>query len=202
MYCDGSVNGNKVGCGVIVREYYDNDVSVDELISKRIEDNTSSMAAELHAILEGLKVVVCKSKNVFVFVDSQSALFALNSKTPTNVDVVLDCKRLVCQLTERGLFVKFFWIPSHIGIILNEAADDLAKQATQRPTIDIESIMSLSRIKKGIRQRRTVWEVENAVRILEEGSSSMRHYLFVSENTHITYGKALSKLDTFNMRLS
>ena len=201
MYCDGSVNGNKVGCGVIIREFYDNDISVDEMICKRIEDSHSSTTAELHAILEGLKVVVRKRKNVFVFVDSQSALLALNSKTPANNDVVFHCKNLVCQLKEKGFFVKLFWIPSHIGISLNEAADNLAKQAAQRPTVDIDSVISLSRIKKGIKYRQNIWEAENAVRILEDGSASMNHYLFVSENTHIKYGKALSKVDTLNMRI-
>ena len=58
-------------------------------------------------------------------------------------------------------------LKSHIGISLNEAADDLAKESTQKPFVDNESNMSLSRIKKGIRQRRNILESENAIRILE-----------------------------------
>ena len=201
MYCDGSVVGNKVGCGVVIREFFEDDVYTDDFISKRVEDNSSSTAAELHAILEGLKVAALKLKNLFVFVDSQSALFALNSKLPTNNDLVMNCKMIVCQLKEKGISVQFFWIPSHIGISLNEVADDLAKKATDRLFVDTESQMSLNRIKKGIKQIRNLWDSELAIRILEEGSASMDHYLFVCENTHITYGKTKSKIDTLNMRL-
>ena len=124
------------------------------------------------------------------------ALFALNSKTPTNDGVVIHCKMLVFKFKEKGLSVKFFWIPSHIGISLYETADDLAKEATKRPFVDIDNNMSLSRIKKGMRKSRNIFEAENAFKILEEGSASMRHYLYVSQNTHITYGKNLSKIDT------
>ena len=53
MYCDGSVIGNKVGCGIVIREFFEDDISTHDFISKRIEDNASSTAAELHAILEG-----------------------------------------------------------------------------------------------------------------------------------------------------
>ncbi|XP_066990860.1 uncharacterized protein [Macrobrachium rosenbergii] len=135
--CDGSVNGHKAGCGAVVREYYENDVSVDEMMPKRMEDETSSTVAELHAIHEGLKVVVNKMKDMFVFVDSQSALLTLNSKTPTSCEVVALCKGLVCRLQEKGIIIKFFWVPSHTGISLNEVADNLAKEATRKPYIDI-----------------------------------------------------------------
>ncbi|XP_068234203.1 uncharacterized protein [Palaemon carinicauda] len=186
IYCDGSVNGNKAGCGVVVREYYENDVSVDEMMSKRIEDETSSTVAELHAIHEGLKMVVNKTKDIFVFVDSQSALLALNSKTSTKSEVVVLCKGLVCRLQEKGITVKFYWVPSHIGISLNEVADNLAKEATRKPDIDIETSMSLNRIKRGMRIKQEVWGTEKALKILEEGSVSMRHYLLVTENTNVT----------------
>ncbi|XP_064082977.1 uncharacterized protein LOC135198990 [Macrobrachium nipponense] len=201
IYCDGSVNGNKAGCGVVVREYYENDISVDATLSKRLEDETSSTAAELHAIHEGLKMVVNKIKDIFVFVDSQSALLALNSKTPSSSEVVVLCKGLVCRLQEKGLNVKFFWVPSHIGILLNEVADNLAKEATRKPSIDIETSMSLNRIKRGMRIKREVWGTEKAIKVLEEGRVSMGHYLFVTENTKVTYGKVLSKVDTFVMRM-
>ncbi|XP_068229356.1 uncharacterized protein [Palaemon carinicauda] len=156
MYCDGSVNGVRVGCGVIVREYYEENVSVDEIMSKRIEDRTSTTAAELHAIHEGLKLVKNKRKDVFVFVDCQSALLALNSKSPVDIDLANGCKELVCAMERNGNFLNFFWVPSHAGIDLNEVADKLAKDATNKEDVDIESTVSLNRVKKGMRLKRCV----------------------------------------------
>ena len=95
----------------------------------------------------------------------------------------------------------FFWIPSHIGIRLNELADSLAKEATNKTAFDVESNISISRIKKRVVFKRKEWETENARKIIENGSESLEHYLYVLENTNVTYGKALSKADTMTMRL-
>ena len=58
VYCDGSVQGRRVGCGVVIREFSHDEQYCDHMISKRIEDNASIMVAELSAIYEGLSYVV------------------------------------------------------------------------------------------------------------------------------------------------
>ena len=84
---------------------------------------------------------------------------------------------------------------------MNDVADRLAREATSKTTIDIETTMSLSRIKKGLKNIQSRWEAENIQLIIDNGSESMNHYSYVAENTNVTYGKALSKVDTLVMRL-
>ena len=201
VYCDGSVNGAKVGCGVVIREYFSDGISGDEMISKRIEDNSSCTTAELIAIYEGLNVVVNKRKDIYVFSDSQSALYSLNTNICANKDVVMQCKDLVSKIQTNGNSAFFFWIPSHVGIRLNEMADSLAKEATETTAVDVESTLSISRIKKRMVFKRKEWEFENVQKIIENGSESLEHYLYVLENTNVTYGKSLTKVDTMTMRL-
>ncbi|XP_064098234.1 uncharacterized protein LOC135209511 [Macrobrachium nipponense] len=155
MYCDGSVNGIKVGCRVVIRECYENDVSTDETLYKRIGDKTSTTAAELHVIYEESTFVVNKMKDVFVFVDCQSALLALNSRYPVGQGISKG-KELVYATEDQRYFVKFFWVPSHVGIHLNEMADSLAKDTTNKQNIDTGSTMTLSRIKEGLRIKRSL----------------------------------------------
>lgn len=201
IFCDGSVNGGRVGCGIVIREYFLDGISVDEMISKRIEDNCSTTTAELIAIYEGLNVVANKRKDIYIFSDSQGALYSLNSSVCANKDVVMRCKDVVSKMQTHGNSAFFFWIPSHIGIRLNEQADSLAKEATDKTAIDIESNISISRIKKIMFSKRREWETENIRKIIENGSESLVHYLYVLENTNVTYGKSLSKVDTMIMRL-
>ncbi|XP_066952515.1 uncharacterized protein [Macrobrachium rosenbergii] len=201
IYCDGSVSGVRVGCGIVIREYFLDGISIDEIISKRVEDNCSSTTAELIAMYEGLNAVVDKRKDIYVFSDSQGALYSLNSSVCANQDMVMQCRDIVSKVQTHGNSTFFFWIPSHTGIRLNELADSLAKEATNKAAIDTENDISTSRIKKRMIFKRNEWETENIRNIIENGSESLEHYLYVLENTNVTYGKALSKVDTMTMRL-
>ena len=72
---------------------------------------------------------------------------SLNSVNPVNKALVAHCKAIVFQLKDVGCTVQFMWIPSHVGICLNETADKLAKQALNKTSIDSEASLCLSRIK-------------------------------------------------------
>ena len=150
VYCDGSKKEDKVGCGVLIKDYYGE--NCDKSIHKRIEDNTSIEEAELHGIHEALKVVANKKRNVYVFVDSQSALSYLqplkeknqqqiekNGKKKMYVQIVENCKKLIGKIQAEGLFVKFYWVPSHVELPNHEYADYLAVQGRERSVIDIGS---------------------------------------------------------------
>ncbi|XP_066959236.1 uncharacterized protein [Macrobrachium rosenbergii] len=91
-YCDGSVTGSRAGLGVVIREYFEFGISTEERISKRIGDHSSSTTAELFAIYECLKFGINKGKSIIGFVDSQSALLALNAKVPSDDGIVTKCK--------------------------------------------------------------------------------------------------------------
>lgn len=57
-----------------------------------------------------------KNKDVLVFVDRQSALYALKSTSSVNGDLVPQCKTTIHHLQAVGTTVKFMRIPSHTGI--------------------------------------------------------------------------------------
>jgi len=201
MYCDGSVSGTKAGCGAVIREYFEEGVCIDEHISKRLGDFSSTTTAELQAIYEGLLVASLKGKDIYVFVDSQSALFSLNSVDSVNGALVSQCKAIIFQLKDTGHIVQFMWIPSHIGICLNETADKLAKEALNKNSIDSEATMSFRRVKGVLTSRRRQWDYENIVKIIDSGSESMRHYVTVYNNTNVCYGRTSTRVDTVIMRL-
>ena len=73
----------------------------------------------------------------------------------------MKCKSLIYKLISFGCSVKFTWIPSHIGINLNELADRLAKNGVNKDDIDEAVSMSMGKIKGMIRSKRQEWENEN-----------------------------------------
>ena len=179
MYCDGSVSGDKAGCGAVIREYFEETVCTDDHLSKRLGDFSSTTTAELQAIYEGLLIASLKGKDIYVFVDSQSALLSLNSVHNVNDALVSKCKAIIFELKNAGHIVQFMWIPSHIGICLNETADKLAKEALNKDPTDSEITMSFSRVKGVLASRRRQWDYEHIVKIMDSGSESMKHYVTV-----------------------
>ncbi|KAK3875587.1 hypothetical protein Pcinc_019546 [Petrolisthes cinctipes] len=143
VYCDGSImEDGKAGCGVLVIDS-GKDMNVESEYIYRMADNVSSTQAELCAILFGLREVRDGMGDVCFFVDSQSAMESLNSKNPVYEEVVNQCKGLIEELKENGRNTKFMWIPSHIGLINNERADELAKKGTEIENKDMDCIMTL-----------------------------------------------------------
>ena len=69
MFCDGSVTGNRAGSGVVIREFFEYGISVEERISKRIADKSLGFTAELYAIYVGLNYALAKKKRMFGFND-------------------------------------------------------------------------------------------------------------------------------------
>ena len=201
MYCDGSVTKNRAGCGIVIREFFEYGISVEEKISKRIDSRCSSTTAELYAIYVGLQHAFVKKKTVFAFVDSQSALLALNSRMPVDDDLIMKCKKCIHDIKSNGCDVSFMWIPSHCGIYMNDLADDLAKKGCEKDTVEYNCNLNIKRIKSEMAKLRQQWELDAARKILNNGSSSLRHYDRVMNYTNFVYGKASVKYDTFVMRL-
>ncbi|XP_069168138.1 uncharacterized protein [Procambarus clarkii] len=201
VYCDGSVvEDGRAGCGVLIREYTEFG-TVDRKIELRLSNYISSTQAELQAILACLEEVRHDDKNVFVFVDSRGALESLNSRNPVFMSIVEDCKRRIAEIQLKGHSVKFMWIPSHVGIVLNEVADDLAKRATSKPQIDIECEFTMRQIRSKIRNIQAQAGVERRG-IMYERSLTMQHYMYASQNTLFTYGKRRNAWsDSVYMRL-
>ena len=97
------------------------------LFTCRLPDDSSIHTAELRAILLALKpVYYSKGKSFLILSDSLSSLqsiFNLKYDHPAIVQI-LD---LYPEMTRDGREIVFIWVPSHVGIRGNSAADSAAK---------------------------------------------------------------------------
>ena len=96
--------------------------------------NHTSFDGELRAIATALNELICRSSSfakVVILSDSQAAISSIGNyiQPPIN-NYVLDSRRIIKSLTQLNKAVALQWIPAHCGITGNEAADFLAKKAT------------------------------------------------------------------------
>jgi len=90
---------------------------------------TSIFTAELYAILQALYFIQKdRSTKYVIFTDSLSSLQALNIFNQDN-RLVRRIIKVVKSLHDIGRILMFCWIPSHVGLAGNEAADITAKHA-------------------------------------------------------------------------
>ena len=120
IYTDGSKSDAGIGYGV----------SSDRFNQKGALPNIATIfTAELYGILAAVeKIVTMKHTNFTIFSDSKSALQALGVFNPTN-PLVLKILQWIYVNNNRGIQIKFCWVPAHVNIAGNERADQLAKSA-------------------------------------------------------------------------
>ena len=103
------------------------------MFSCRIADNASVFTAETHAILLALQVIEGSERSKFIiFSDSYSCLQAISSVKWQN-PAILNILETYEKLHKQRKDVRFCWIPSHMGISGNDAADAAAKSALNNP---------------------------------------------------------------------
>ena len=131
IYTDGSkTTDGKVGSAFCVPS-----LGVEQSI--RISDDLTVYTAELIAIKYALMWIKTAPVNRYViFSDSLSALQSLEAgrcaSRPNTLQQIIEVLSDVNQRSE----VVMAWVPSHVGIKGNERADQLAKNATEKLTID------------------------------------------------------------------
>ena len=127
-FTDGSKTNHGTGSGYIIRS---TNLSKDG--RKTLDDLSSVFQAEIMAISETADWLISEEtrwKNVTIYSDSQAALKALQGYRFTS-NLTLECSNKLSKLA-RVNRVSLQWIPSHTGYEGNEAADALAKEATER----------------------------------------------------------------------
>ncbi|XP_023231050.1 uncharacterized protein LOC111631090 [Centruroides sculpturatus] len=131
IYTDGSKSDDYVGSAFVCQ---------DEIVAEQIASNSSIFTAELQAIHLALKYVIRKGhRHCVIYTDSVSALQALISCEPSFHSIVIKIHKLFCHLCASNIFVKFCWVPGHVGIRGNEEADAAAKSASpSQHTMHIE----------------------------------------------------------------
>ncbi|GFV21099.1 RNase H domain-containing protein [Trichonephila clavipes] len=122
IYTDGSKRADYVGCGVVIE---------DIMHGYRLDTSCSIFTAEAVAIYRALQLIDSTMPRKYcIYTDSMSVLEALENYHDRCHPVVCTILDITSRLYSKGFDIVFCWLPSHVGIIGNEQADNAAKSAT------------------------------------------------------------------------
>ncbi|KZR99519.1 Uncharacterized protein APZ42_004581, partial [Daphnia magna] len=112
----------------------------------KLDDGTSIFSAELMAIKKPTELTENDSvAEIRIFLDSLSAIQAINSPSSTN-ELTINIRNKALHALSAGTKITLFWIPSHIGIPENAVVDRLANAA--RVDSQCEKIVTTSSAKQ------------------------------------------------------
>ena len=123
IFTDGSKTADAVGAAAVSGKDF------KTVFKDRLPSYSSVYSAELKALLLALRMVYqSKGKKFIIFSDSLSALKAINERKLDH-PFLQDIFEGFNTLTEEGKQIVLAWVPSHVGIRGNCAADAAAKEA-------------------------------------------------------------------------
>lgn len=125
VYADGACSGNPGPCGLGVVLV---DGTTRRELSEYLGDGTNNIA-ELTAILRAASYIEDKTRRVRIHTDSSYSIGVLqkNWKAKANPLLIGEVKTALGRLND----VELIYVPGHAGVVLNERADELARQAVQ-----------------------------------------------------------------------
>lgn len=127
VYTDGSKTSQSTTFAI-----YSEDLEIK--IKGKISNISTIFQAEALAIAKACNNIA-KFNNTVIFTDSLSSVTAIGSADQNNA-TILEIKN---QLNSKKN-IKIAWIPSHVGIIGNEKADQLANESHENPDVTIKEV--------------------------------------------------------------
>ncbi|XP_063590519.1 uncharacterized protein LOC134767451 [Penaeus indicus] len=178
---------NRAGSGFIHK---------DKVFKTRIRDGSSTLQAELYAIKAALThALLLQESHVYILTDSLAALQVLQKESVSdNIALTTAIHFKITQLKDQEKSVSFMWIPSHVGIKGNEAADKAAKDSLQQHHLKLIK-PSLSNIKSRARETtKEISKIQHQVWV-QAGSPSATWYSIATDYIPITIPKSMSRRD-------
>jgi len=120
IYTDGSKDGATVGAAAVTK---------GQIMVRRLPDHASIFSAEAQAILLALDIANQSAQTkVLIMSDSLSCLQSIENRNHQN-PIILQVLTNLHHLLSSGKKIFMMWLPSHIGLTGNSAADAAAKAA-------------------------------------------------------------------------
>nr|XP_053628079.1 uncharacterized protein LOC128685529 [Cherax quadricarinatus] len=131
IYTDGSKqeSSGRAASALVATSLVKNNNKFVEL-GIRINNWASTLQTELFAILMALKLTYDTELDSIIITDSMSSLKVLDSYNDSNNMLIGEARYRYSKIRDEGINVQLLWIPSHIGLLLHDKVDMLAKKST------------------------------------------------------------------------